>query len=154
MKYDITDQPHLFELTFKDKNGEERTFSCDILEGEKFIATLQWKKQEAIEKGKGLVEATEQFYAEYIPWLEEHGGQNMPEYVCQLLIGYLFQAVDEFKKKVDPTIRSRIFTESTPSVLQKVKDGSLKLASGTQSPGGNSDTVAQQPTLPQNDSTN
>ena len=154
MKYDITDQPHIFELKFKDDQGEERVFSCDVLEGEKFIATIQWKKQEAIDKGVGLVQATDDFYAEYLPWLAEHGGENMPEYVRQLLIGYLFEAVDEFKKKVDPTIASRIFTESTPSALQKLKDGSLQLASTTPSRNGNSAGAEPKPTLPLEESTN
>ena len=152
MKYNFGEIDYEVEFVYPGTDGQQHTMRCDCVEAEKLLSLLGAAFQRDAKEDPHL--ALGVFDEKWREYCEAHGGVAMPEAILLATVGYVAEAVDEFKKKLPDSVASRIFTESIPSTLDELKSGRLKLAQTESSPSESSGIEEQTPSLPPSDTTN
>lgn len=140
---DLDDNDRFLEVTYTGDDGKPYVLKVDAVEAHDHLATI----------GEEHPDSWEDQQTALRKWVEGFGCKAMPASYLWLLGGAIRKGYEEFKKKADPTLTSQMFTESTPSVLEQLKDGRLKLASQESSPSENSGPDAPPVNLPPTGST-
>lgn len=143
--FDLDENDHLFHVVYTGTDGEPYKIVADVIEANDFLVDLGTKYENQFEQRHEIDQ-------EMRDWAVCHGGKNMPPSHLLLLQGAIRVAFEEFKKKADQSLISQIFMESTPSTLDQLRDGRLKLASQESSPSENSEPDVPPATLPQTES--
>jgi len=143
---DLDDNDHLLQVSYTGTDGKKYTIEDDCVAAHDFLADIGVQYPDAFEKRHEIDN-------EIREWAVRHGGDNMPASMLLLLTGAIRKAFEEFKKKADQTLISQIFMDSTPSILDQVKSGHLKLASQESLPSENSEQDKPPQTLPPSVST-
>lgn len=142
----LDDNDHLLQVSYTGTDRKKYKIEADCVAAHDFLADVGVKYPDAFDKRHEIDE-------EIRGWARKQGGDNMPASMLLLLQGAIRKAFEEFKKKADQTLISQIFMDSTPSILEQVKSGHLKLASQESLPSEKLDQDISPQTLPPNVST-
>ena len=143
MQFDLDEHDHIIDIGYNGTDGEKYSIEADVVDAHEMLMDAYDAHPDSIEEQNKLI----------IAWAEGHGGKNMSKRQVFLLGHYILEAYEDFKKKASATLKSLRPTLSTPSLLQQLKDGHLKLAGTESTPNENSETETPPQTSPPNAST-
>ncbi len=143
---DLDENDYILEVPYTGTDNVKYTISTDVVEAHEFLVDLGTEYPNQFESRHEVDQELRQ-------WAEAHGGKHMPASYLLLLQGAIRKGFEEFKKKADRGLISLIYMEPELSILDRVKDGSLKLAQPESSPSENSENEEPKSNLPPTGST-